>query len=57
MTLTADELRVGDRVAAQGGHPGYEVAAVDAAQGRVQIADTTGEVHIYHRADTVDAAR
>ena len=53
MTLTAVELQVGDRVAAQGDHPGYEVVSVDAQQGRLQVADTRGEVHTYHRSDTV----
>ena len=57
MTLTAADLRVGDSVEAQGDHPGYEVASVDAQQGRVQVADTNGEVHTYHRTDTVEVAR
>jgi hypothetical protein len=54
MTLTAVDLRVGDRVAAQGDHLEYEVVSVDAQQGRVQVADTNGEVHTYHRSDLVE---
>jgi hypothetical protein len=53
MTTTAIDLRAGDHVAAQNDHPGYEVAGVDTQHGRVQVADTTGEVHTYHRDDTV----
>jgi hypothetical protein len=53
MTTAAIDLRAGDHVAAQNDHPGYEVAGVDTQHGRVQVADTTGEVHIYHRDDTV----
>ncbi len=57
MTLTAVELQVGDTVAAQGDDPGYEVVSIGAAQGRVQVADTTGEIHTYHRDDIVHVAR
>jgi hypothetical protein len=57
MKLTVVELRAGDRVAAQGDHPGYEVVSVDAQQGRLQVADTRGEIHTYHRGDTVDVQR
>ncbi len=57
MKLTAVELQVGDTVAAQGDHPGYEVVAIGAAQGRVQVADATGRIHTYHRDDIVQVAR
>jgi hypothetical protein len=56
MTTTAVDLRAGDHVAAQNDDLEYEVAGVDAQNGRVQVADTTGEVHTYHRTDTVDVA-
>ncbi len=32
-------------------------SSVDAQQGRVPVADTTGEVHTYHQEDTVDVIR
>jgi hypothetical protein len=57
MTLTAGDLQVGDRVMAQGDHPEYEVVSIDAHQGRVQVADPSGEVHTYHRTDTVEVTR
>jgi hypothetical protein len=57
MTLTAVDLRVGDRVAARGDHLEYEVVSVDAQHGRVQVADTNGEVHTYHRTDPIDVKR
>jgi hypothetical protein len=57
MTTTAIDLRSGDHVAAQADHPEYEVAGVDTQHGRVQVADTTGEVHTYHRDDTVNVTR
>ncbi len=44
----AGTLRVGDKVAARGDGAAYEVSAVDAQQGRVQVVDTTGGVHGYH---------
>jgi len=56
MTLTAVELHLGDTFAAQGDHPGYEVVSTVAAQGRVQVADATGEIRTY-RDDTVHVAR
>ena len=57
MTLTADELQVGDTVAARGCHPEYQVASVEAHQGRLQVCDTAGEVHTYHRGDSVVVIR
>ena len=57
MMLAAVELQGGDRVSARGDHPEYEVASVEARQGRLQITDTTGEVHTYHRGDTVGVIR
>ena len=57
MILTAVELEVGDRVAARGCHPEYQVASIEAHQGRLQVCDTTGEVDTYHRGDTVTVIR
>jgi hypothetical protein len=56
MTLKAVELQAGDKVAAQGDDPAYEVLSINAQQGRVQIADTGGEVHTYHRDDMVEVS-
>ncbi len=54
MTTAAVDLRTGDHVAAQDDDLEYEVAGIDTQNGRVQVADTMGEVHTYHRTDTVD---
>ena len=55
--MTVVELHAGDRVAGQADYLAYEVCGVEVQQGRVQVADTVGEVHCYHRDDTVVVIR
>ncbi len=47
--LATSDLRAGDTVAAHKHATGYEVGTVAVQQGRVQIVDTTGGIHNYHR--------
>jgi quercetin dioxygenase-like cupin family protein len=51
------DLRAGDKVAAHNHETPYVVWSVQAGQGRVQVADTAGDVHTYHQTDTVTVAR
>lgn len=58
MTRTsAAALRPGDRVQPPKNQVTFEVAAIEFQQGRVQVTDTTGEVHTYHRSDPIELAR
>jgi len=50
-------LRAGDMVAAQKDDGDYEVAMVEAQQGRVQVTDCADGIHTYHQADTVHVTR
>lgn len=55
--LATCDIRAGDTVAAHKHATGYEVGTVAAQQGRVQIADTTGAIHNYHRTDMLHVTR
>ncbi|MDQ6783219.1 MAG: hypothetical protein M3063_07230 [Actinomycetota bacterium] len=51
------DLRTGDRVKAEGVNGQYDVCMIHGDQGRVQVGDTAGRMHNYHRTDTVDVTR
>jgi hypothetical protein len=53
----ASNLQAGDKVVAHGNHGEYEVRTVDIHQGRVQVTDTAGEIHTYHREDSLSVTR
>jgi hypothetical protein len=55
--LATIDLRAGDEVAARNDDTEYEVGAIEALQGRVQVADTRGHVHTYHENEKVRVIR
>jgi hypothetical protein len=55
--LVTIDLRVGDEVAARKDDAEYEVGTIEAQQGRVQVADTDGNVHSYHENETLSVIR
>ncbi|MDQ6838122.1 MAG: hypothetical protein M3137_07300 [Actinomycetota bacterium] len=55
--LAAADLQTGDRVTAEGVNGQYDVGTTHGDQGRIQVADTAGRMHSYHRTDTVNVTR
>jgi len=55
--VPTSELRIGDKVAAKGDSGEFEVRAIEAHQGRLQVVDAGGGIHTYWRTSTVHLTR
>lgn len=55
--MVVADLRTGDRVTAEGVNGQYDVCTIHGDQGCVQVGDTAGTMHSYHRTDTVNVTR